>query len=275
MNDRQANSYALGYTDAELQRLIKQSAFYAEFTEDVLRRAGLEEGMRVLDIGCGAGDVSLLATRLVGPAGAVIGVDKSPETLALARRRAEADQVQNVRFIEGDLIDLDLKESIDALIGRFVLMFLPNPAAVLRRLSSLVRAGGIVVFQEMDIGFTRTIPSNLPLWQQCGDWIRNAFQCAGVDVQMGPKLYATFRRAGLPAPQMNLHARIGGGDLPIPEYIAGVVSSLLPVMERHGIATMAEVKIETLAVRLREELIRSDGVSILPSLVGAWTRTSV
>ncbi|MGQ0657765.1 MAG: class I SAM-dependent methyltransferase [Chromatiales bacterium] len=276
MNAPAQTEYVLGHNEAELQRLIRQSAFYAEFTEDVLRRAGLSTGMRALDIGCGAGDVSLLAARLVGPSGLVIGVDRSLEALALARGRAEAEQVQNVKFLQADLTDLEFPESFDALIGRFVLMFLPDPAAVLRRLAQHVRAGGIIAFQEMEIGAARSSMPDTPLWQQCSDWIKTTFERAGVDIQMGPKLYATFRRAGLPGPQMNLHARIGGGpDFHGPEYVASVVSSLLPMMEQHGVATAAQVCIDTLAARLREELTRQDGVSILPSLVGAWTRKPI
>jgi ubiquinone/menaquinone biosynthesis C-methylase UbiE len=273
MSAQSAADYVLGYSDVELQRLIRQSEFYAEFTEDVLRRAGLKSGMRVLDAGCGAGDVSLLAARLVGPTGRVTGVDRSPESIALAQRRVEAEGLSNISFMVGDLANLTLSESFDALIGRFVLTFLTDPSAVLNQLVRHVRAGGIIAFQEMDIGATtRSMPSNPPLWQQCGKWISTAFQQAGVDVQMGPKLLAVFRRAGLPAPQMNLHARIGGGNSPHPEYVTSIVSSLLPMIERHGVATAADIGIDTLTARLREELICCNGVSILPSIIGAWTQ---
>jgi ubiquinone/menaquinone biosynthesis C-methylase UbiE len=265
------HDYVLGYSDAESERLMRQSAFYAEFTEDVLRRAGLSMGMRVLDVGCGVGDVSLLAARLVGPSGMVVGVDSSRESLALARRRAEAENMHNISVLNGDLNDLQLSDRFDALIGRFVLMFLPDAAAVLRTLAQHVREDGIIAFQEMDISAARAIPA-MPLWQQCGEWIRTTFERRGVNTAMGPGLYATFRQAGLPAPQMNLHARIGGAASPACEYVASVVSSLLPMMERHGVATAAEIGIATLAARLRAELDRNDGVSMLPALIGAWTR---
>ncbi len=272
MNHSTQASYVLGYSDAELQRLIRQSALYADFTEDVFRRAGLSAGMRVLDVGCGVGDVSLLAARLVGPSGMVLGADSSEESLALARRRAEAAGVRNVAFFNSDMTDLQLSDSFDALIGRFVLMFLPDPAAVIRKLAQHVRKGGIVAFQEMDISAARSVP-DMPLRRQCGTWISATFERAGVDTQMGPKLYVTFKRAGLPGPQMNLSARIDGGpDAPAHDYIADIVASLLPMMERFGVATAAEVGIETLAARLREEATNGDGVMISPALVGAWTR---
>src|SRR6516164_8884734 len=59
-------AYALGYTEGEFKRLAQQGALYRDLTEDVLRRAGIAPGARVLDIGCGVGDVSMLAAELVG-----------------------------------------------------------------------------------------------------------------------------------------------------------------------------------------------------------------
>jgi Methylase involved in ubiquinone/menaquinone biosynthesis len=276
MNTVASFDYALGYTEAELQRLIRQSEFYAEYTDDVLQRAGIGTGMRVLDIGCGPGDVSLLAVRLVGTTGAVVAVDRSDESLALGAARAQLEGIRHINFIQGELDQIEFDETFDALIGRFVLIYLPDPAAVLRRLTQFVRPGGIVAFQEMIISTAGTTPPDLPLWSQCGMWIRNGFMQSGVDIEMGAKLYTTYRKAGLPGPKMNMHTRISGGrDSPHPEYVAGIIASLLPMLERHGIAKSDEVGVETLALRLQQELAEHDAVSILPSLVGAWTRKSI
>lgn len=105
MDNRQEQNpiYVLGHAEDELQRLIKQSRLYDELTESVFLKAGISSGMRVLDLGCGAGDVSFLAAKLVGSAGEVIGIDKSPEAIATARRRAATAKLHNVTFIEADL----------------------------------------------------------------------------------------------------------------------------------------------------------------------------
>ncbi|RAU94664.1 hypothetical protein DQP58_13830 [Mycobacterium colombiense] len=87
------NTYVLGHVDAEVQRLLLQGRLYNDFTEHALRLAGLRPGMRVLDVGCGPGDVSMIAGRLVGPDGAVLGVDSAADVLELARARA-VDQGQ-------------------------------------------------------------------------------------------------------------------------------------------------------------------------------------
>ena len=78
--------------------------YYRDLTEDVLVRAGIGPGMRVLDVGCGVGDVSLIAGRLVGPTGSVLGVDRSSEALeAAARRTGQAGQARWVRFAAAEL----------------------------------------------------------------------------------------------------------------------------------------------------------------------------
>jgi cyclopropane fatty-acyl-phospholipid synthase-like methyltransferase len=62
------SEYLLGHTDREQQRLIRQGRALAPLTEHFLRGAGITSGMRVLDIGCGMGDVTILVAELVGPA---------------------------------------------------------------------------------------------------------------------------------------------------------------------------------------------------------------
>src|SRR5512138_970953 len=118
----QDQSYILGHQDNELDRLIKQAQFYGDLTKHVLQLAGLQPGMRVLDVGCGAGDVSFLAAQFVGPKGQVIGVDKSSEAIAFASRRAASARLTNMQFVASDLLELQLAEPVDALIGRLVLM---------------------------------------------------------------------------------------------------------------------------------------------------------
>ena len=83
-----ASTYALGHADTEIQRLLLQGRLYNDHTEHALRLAGLRPGMRVLDVGCGLGDVSFVAARLVGPTGTVLGVDASSDVVEFARARA-------------------------------------------------------------------------------------------------------------------------------------------------------------------------------------------
>jgi len=274
MNDltQQTNVYVFGHSDAELQRLIDQSRFLGDLTEQVLRQAGLGPGMRVLDIGCGAGDVSFLAASLVGATGSVLGIDKSPEAVALARKRAVQAGLSNVQFEVADVADYRLTEPVDASVGRAILMYLPDPAGVLRGLAEQLRPGGLLVFQEMNLSTTRSVPE-APLYTACTQWGRETVRRAGFEIDMGSKLYPTFRRAGLPGPQMLLSARVEAGpDSAGYEYVVQTVRSLLPMMERFGVVSAEVVGIDTLAARLRDEVVTMEGIIQLPALIGAWAR---
>src|SRR5688572_19086486 len=106
-----SRAYVLGHSEDEVNRLIEQGRFFGELTLSVLQSAGVGKGMRVLDIGCGVGDVAFLAARLVGPDGEVIGVDNSAEAIAIATRRAAEIGLTNVRFLTQDAADLNVDES--------------------------------------------------------------------------------------------------------------------------------------------------------------------
>ena len=82
------SQYAFADRAQEQRRLATQAELLDPLTERVFREAGLETGMRVLDLGSGAGDVAILAARLVGREGEVIGVERDPEAVAWATDRA-------------------------------------------------------------------------------------------------------------------------------------------------------------------------------------------
>jgi len=268
----QNQSYILGHADPELDRLISQAHFFGDLTTHLLQLAGLKPGMRVLDVGCGAGDVSFLAAKLVGPKGTVIGVDKSLEAIALAARRASSARLMNMQFLTSDLLDLALEEPVDALIGRFVLVYFPDPAALLRHLAGFVKPGGIVSFQEMDMDAAKAEPA-FELFETTLQRIKQAYLRAGIDIKSSLRLWRTFQDAGLPAPQMIQSARVESGpDALIYDQGAQITRTLLPLMERNGVATAEEVDVQTLAARLRQGALRHNATIVSPALIGAWTQ---
>jgi ubiquinone/menaquinone biosynthesis C-methylase UbiE len=272
MTTRQA-PYILGHDGDELDRLIDQARFFGDLTDEVLGRAGIGPGMRVLDVGCGTGDVSFLAARRVGPTGMVLGIDRAPEAVELAQRRARQAGLTNVSFAVHDLSDLTLTAPVDALIGRLVLLYLGAPAATLRRLLDGVQPGGVVAFQEMDMG-AATCEPDCSLFLATGQRIIQTFVRAGVDHRTGMKLARIYRDAGLPTPQTLQGARVESGpDSPVYAYLAQTTRTLLPLMERTGVATPAEVGIDTLETRLRDAVVADDATVVPPPLIDAWTRT--
>src|SRR5918993_3364033 len=153
-------TYVMGYSAEERERLIQQAGLFGPITERFLRTAGLDSGMRVLDIGCGVGDVSMLCAGLVGPDGVVVGVDRDPGALQRARERVAAARLENVSFMEGDFRELPVAEPFDAVVGRAVLMYAADPAEALRSLLPHLRTGGIVSFQEFDYTNLMALPSS-------------------------------------------------------------------------------------------------------------------
>jgi 2-polyprenyl-3-methyl-5-hydroxy-6-metoxy-1,4-benzoquinol methylase len=116
------DQYVLGHSDRELERLSVQARLVDPITRGFLRDAGLRSGMRVLDVGSGAGDVAFLATELVGEAGEVVGVDRAQVALETASRRAAARSLRDVSFRAGDPAEIAFDRPFDAVIGRYVLM---------------------------------------------------------------------------------------------------------------------------------------------------------
>ena len=266
--------YVLGHDNQELARLIKQAAFYGDFTKQMFHAAGLSRGMSVLDVGCGAGDVSFLAASLVGPSGRVLGVDKSPEAIAAATARAGSAGLSNVRFMAADIERLTIDEPVDAVVGRLVLLYVPDPSQVLARFAALVKAGGILAFQEMDMPAANSLP-HCPLVADTLAKLCETFRRVGADPRLGLKLGPLFERAGLPTPQMVSGARVDRGpENQIAVQLSDVIRTLLPAMERTGVATAEEIGIDTLVTRLRDEAVSLDATVTSPPLIGAWVRTA-
>jgi len=264
-------TYVLGHTESELRRLALQGQYWGEVTLEVLEKSGLTSGMRVLDIGCGAGDVSLLAANLVGSSGAVIGIDRSPEAVERASARAASLNIDHLRFEVAEAESIDSSLNIDAIVGRFVLMYMPNPTAVLRELVTRLKPE-IVAFIEMDMRVARSVPT-IPHVEKAIGWVTETFKRAGAALDLGPQLWRIFRDAGLDEHNMVVCQKLE------PAYstagvkmLSDIVLSLLPMMERFGVVTNGEVDVETLAKDLQNALSTNDAALLPPCVVGAYGR---
>ena len=264
--------YLFTYGTEEHRRLVAQSVLLDPLTREVFTAAGLGPGSRVLDLGCGAGNVSLLAAELVGPTGRVLGVDADPETVRMASAHAAHLGVENVEFRVGDVRTLQgVGDGFDAAVGRAVRMYQDDPAAAVRAAAESVRPGGLVCFHEGVFDYLWAVPSP-PLWTRLRELALETITRAGVEIAMGPRLHETFRAAGLPAPQTRVATSAFAGD-DMPDYgWADAVLGMLPLMERLGVATADELGADTLRERMRAELRDSDGVMIVPLMFGAWAR---
>ena len=266
--------YVLGRTDDEARRLEVQAAFFELSTRQLLQAAGITNGMKVLDIGSGAGDVTLLAAELVGPTGEVVGLDINPQISAAAARRAAAMDVSNASFVVGDIRETDLGHEFDAVVGRLVLMYSADPAATLRAAVHAISDDGLAVFYEMNVGTPVVSLPPSPLHQALGRWLNETFARSGAELAMGTRLHDVFVAAGLESPIMSSDVLTGAGPNWVGRFAsafgASLLRSMLPSILYYDVATELELALDTFDDRYVEEVVSNRSVVQWLPCVGAW-----
>ena len=267
--------YVLGSDQAEVARLDAQAAMSAPATRLLLEAgARISPGMRVLDLGTGLGHVALEVATLVGPRGIVVGIDQSTRLLEIAEHRRLAAGINNVTFVEADVRTFQDTEPFDAIVGRLILFHLPDAIDVLAHHLAALRPGGVVLAIDFDGGSIRAEPP-VPLVTTIRDWVEAAFRSAGANPVIGARLALLLRGAGaLDVTSFGVQTYLAPDDPTGPGWVAGLVKSLAPRIIGAGIATEADLDVDTLHQRVAQALARSDAVLLPPTLVGAWGTTS-
>jgi ubiquinone/menaquinone biosynthesis C-methylase UbiE len=266
--------YVLGNSPRELERLKMQARFLEKWTEQFLLSAGLEPGMNVLDLGCGMGDVSLLAARLVGPSGHVTGIDRDLVVIEKAVERIRYEERgAKIQFIHTELLNFHAERNFDAVVGRYVLFFQPDPVAAIAHAAKQVRPQGIIVFHEMDLANRIRSYPDATLFERMYALMAETVRRGGVKVDLGLHLTHLFLDAGLPWPTIKAEVPVGGepGSF-IYRWFAETLRSLLPRIEQFGLATADELDLDTLVPRMEAEALALRPQLIGPLQFGAWTR---
>ncbi len=267
--------YILGSSPGETKRLELQGTRLEPITRHLLQDLGLEEGMSVLDIGTGTGDVALLAAPVVGPSGRVVGVDRDADILAHARRRAQAAGLDRVAFETCPIKDAGRLGRFDLVVGRYILHHQPDQVPFLRHLTSLVRPGGILALVEpVLVPETRFSEPPVAVYDATVGWLIKAYGAMGIDLDVGRRLVKLFSDAGLPEPALICETPFGGAASTQIDWMCLSLGSLLPTLERAGLATAADVGIDTLEDRIRRAASASRSQLCGPTNVGAWARVN-
>lgn len=133
----------LGYRDEWLDGLPDGTIDSFAGTGNPFSLGSLHDGERVIDVGCGAGIDSLIAARMVGPAGDVLGVDMTPAMLDKARRGAAAAGLANARFHQGLAESLPVPDGwADVVISNGVLNLFPDKFTALQEMARALKPGG-------------------------------------------------------------------------------------------------------------------------------------
>lgn len=266
------DAYVLGSDPHEVERLDRQAAVIEPATRLLLRLAGLSAGMRVLDLGSGLGHVTRLAGEFVGETGAVVGLERAADMVRVAGERVRNAGASNVSFVHADVSTWRGDAPFDAIVGRLILFHLPRPVDMVRHHLSNLRPGGTFVVVDFDAGGTRADPV-VPIVQDAVGWVLRAFAAAGASPRIGVRLRPILEQAGCEhVTTLGVQGYLAPDDPAGPAMLAGVVRSLAPVVIAHGIATSAQLGLDTLEQRIAEGL-RSEGAVLLPpTVVGAWGR---
>lgn len=157
----------LGYRDAWVDALPARAVESFAGTGNPFSLGEVKAGEHVVDIGCGAGFDSLIAARLVGPTGHVVGVDMTPEMLKKARDAAAEAGLSHTKFREGYCESLPVSDGwADVVISNGVVNLCPDKSTVFREMYRVLKPGGRI--QIGDILVQKAVPEaakrEIDLW---------------------------------------------------------------------------------------------------------------
>jgi SAM-dependent methyltransferase len=236
---------ATGGKDSKRLRLLHD--VYGSGTETLLRRAGLRDGLRVVEVGCGSGNIACWAAEQVAPGGSVVAIDVSAEQIEQARRQAANRNLRNIEFHVADAYAPRLPEGVfDLAYCRLVLMHLTRPADALAAMRALVRPGGVVACEEMDLGcwlcdppaeaMTRFFALNTALGERRGE-----------NFSLGVSLHRLFRDAGFACPEVGANFALAlQGERK--RLLGMTFAEFAPELVREGLASQVEVDQVTAAL---------------------------
>jgi SAM-dependent methyltransferase len=263
----------MGHTDRERQRLSLQASLINPFTDGLLIKAGITSGMRILDLGCGVGEVSLLAARLVAPHGSVHGIDIDQAALEQARSMLQSAGYNCATFELTDVNEHQPGQPYDAVIGRHILIHIADVPGVLRKAVSLVKPGGVLAFQEWDLSYYPRGYPEMPLAFSVGDMICEFFRRAMPRADIGTQLAHLMQDAGLTMPECRFDSIAAcGPNADVCAWMVECLQSVLPRMNVVGLSIAPLGDIQTLKSRMLQEAAEVRGVNFSPPLIGVFAR---
>ncbi len=268
-----SSSYVIAGGQHGRQRLGVLSSVMAASTVTLLARVGVPIGARVLDLGCGGGDVTAVLARLAS-AGRVIGIDDDPQVIAIADEEAAAHGLVNVDYRVGDASQWLAHHlaargpAFDVVYCRFLLSHVHQPRDLLSLMRRVCAPGGAVVVEDIDIRGSLCCPEHRSFRRSCALY-RDTVRACGGDPDIGPRLPAMLRGVGLQGVEANV-VQPGGlhGDCKRIQLLT--LSSIAPAAI--GLGLTDETEVGQLVTDLTDYVNRSDTFVTTARVVQTWGR---
>jgi len=191
------SKYLLGYVGEELRRLNLQSALFEKETYRTLKLAGIKEGMRCADLGCGVGAASFMMAKMVGPKGSVTGIDVNKNSIDACKKLAYHARIKNVNFFVGSVYNTKLDQnSFDLVYSRFLFQHLSEPKSAIKQMRHIAKKNGILIVEELDHGTWLSYPED-PNLERLRQAYVELLKLNGSDPLIARKLYKMFFDLGL------------------------------------------------------------------------------
>ncbi|MEO7607373.1 MAG: methyltransferase domain-containing protein [Saprospiraceae bacterium] len=173
-----------------LAQVLEQS------TKELIERNGPIVGQRFLDLGCGGGDVALMAAKLVGEKGQVIGIDFDEEIIRLAQEDALREGIKQVMFESKGVYNISFSDEFDISYARFLFSHLTQPEFALHNMINATRPGGRILVEDVDFDGHFSHPPSASFDAYLKYYVLAA-QGNGQNPQIGPTLVSLFHYVGL------------------------------------------------------------------------------
>ncbi len=247
--------------------------FFGKSSRQFLTQVGLSEGMHVLDVGCGVGNLTCWLAEQVGTTGKVLGVDFDQKQIEVARQRAEARGIRNVSFEQADAHDLSLyKAKYDLAYCRCLLIHVNNPANVVTSMANTLRKNGILA---CEVGSHHTVlyyPS-FAVFDRLRNKLVELLKLSGNDICISENVinYAKKLKG------FEFNAKLNQGLIydtsEIKKFTVNftlVLNSISDALIEHHLLSAQEI--EEIRVKLNTHIIHEDTILFLSRMTQIWCR---
>jgi ubiquinone/menaquinone biosynthesis C-methylase UbiE len=194
--DKNSSEYIISGGNEGKSRLNVLSETLYEHTKYLLETQGVGTGKSLLDLGCGGGNVAIMAAKMVSDTGRVTGVDFDEGMISLARQDALAAGRSNISFAAGSAYDISYDSEFDFAYARFLLSHLERPMDVLQRMVRSVRPGGKIITEDVQFSGHFCYPA-CEAFDRYVQYYAMAARHNAQNPEIGPSLFSLFHEAGI------------------------------------------------------------------------------